>query len=132
MNREQLRMKIEAEMSRGNNYSPKYMLNLVSHFFESNTNDGDFLGHIILSEFGYTLEDLKSKSRKLPLPLLRALCYNKMKQDGHNDKYISMEFNKDRTTIIYSLSRLRNDIETNHPQTLDFVARFNKCLAEIS
>lgn len=124
MNKEVLRLEIRKQ-TKSLDFIPENILRLVSEFFESNMPEDDTLENIIMVEFGVTPTELKSRSRKMPLPILRSFCYHELYKQGFNDTYIGNGFNRDRTTVIHAVKSLKRDIETGYKPVLNLKKRFD-------
>lgn len=97
--------------------------NVYNSYFESTEN-------IILEEFSIDKHLLYSSCKKKPLPYLRVICSNYLKNKGVPVTVIGKRYNKTHSTIIIADSNY-NDYYKYIPEFRELADRFNNKLKEI-
>ncbi len=125
MNKESLLLKIKGEVKKGERLSPFSIIDWCSEYLNCEYKVENSVEEIVFYGFGILEEELKSKSRKHPLPTLRYLCYRELKEQGYSDGYIAKRFNRNRSTITHGRSTLNHDLLYNNYKTLKLSSMFN-------
>jgi chromosomal replication initiation ATPase DnaA len=61
--------------------------------------------------YGYTVEDILGKSKVRPLMEVRRMCVLRMRNKGYSTLAIGRIMNRDHSTIVHSLQKIRAEME---------------------
>jgi chromosomal replication initiation ATPase DnaA len=61
--------------------------------------------------YGYTVEDILGKSKVGPLMKVRRMCVLRMRNKGYSTLAIGRIMNRDHSTIVHSLQKIRAEME---------------------
>lgn len=61
--------------------------------------------------YGYTVEDILGKSKVGPLIKVRRMCVLRMRNKGYSTLAIGRIMNRDHSTIVHSLQKIRAETE---------------------
>lgn len=89
-----------------------------------------FVEDIFREEFNCTLDTLRSKSKKTPLPYLRLIYTNHFNNQGVSYQSIAKRLNKNHSTLVIMLNKY-NDYYKYIPEFRELADRFNNKLKEI-